>query len=224
MHWKHGVRLNFAVRSRRLLCAATLALGICAPVWADDPSSAKNESALDTFVQQLSSGAQNVAITASDVVVTAMGMLGVRYKFGGNTPESGLDCSGLVRLAFAQTFGMTLPRSAGEMSRVGDSVSKKELQPGDLVFFNTLRRAFSHVGIYVGDGKFVHAPSSGGEVRVESMNIPYWQNRFNGARRVAPEGEAAVAAVDRAPTTAPRSQRVTDASSPAVNPNDRQAP
>jgi cell wall-associated NlpC family hydrolase len=156
------------------------------------PAVITHEVSLDALVQQLTDSARQTASTASDVVITAMGMLGVRYTFGGNTAESGLDCSGLVRLAFAQTFGINLPRTSSEQSRAGGQIEKSELQPGDLVFFNTLRRAFSHVGIYVGEGKFVHAPSTGGEVRVESMNIPYWQNRFNGARRIALDGAAVV--------------------------------
>jgi cell wall-associated NlpC family hydrolase len=201
------------------------ASALCTPLsaHADDSTVLKNESALDAFVQQLNAGAKSMASTASDVVVTAMSMLGVRYKFGGNSPDTGLDCSGLVRLAFAQTFGMTLPRSAGEMSRVGDKIDKRELQPGDLVFFNTLRRAFSHVGIYVGDGKFVHAPSSGGEVRVESMNIPYWQSRFNGARRVSPDDGVIVQASAQEPVAA-SAPRMLLPYSPLINPGDRPAP
>jgi cell wall-associated NlpC family hydrolase len=182
-----------SARFIRKLCLTTLFSSAAAIARADGTPAVQHAVSLDALVQQLTDSARQVASTASDVVITAMGMLGVRYTFGGNTPESGLDCSGLVRLAFAQTFGMNLPRTSREMSRVGDDISRRELQPGDLVFFNTLRRAFSHVGIYVGDGKFVHAPSTGGEVRVESMNIPYWQNRFNGARRIAPENMVAQA-------------------------------
>lgn len=114
----------------------------------------------------------------------AMGMLGIRYKHGGNTPESGLDCSGLVRYVFKQAWDTELPRTAEEISRVGTHVDTHELQPGDLVFYNTLRRGFSHVGIYLGDKKFIHAPSSGGQVRIESMDVGYWKSRFNGARRI----------------------------------------
>jgi cell wall-associated NlpC family hydrolase len=222
------------VRQSHPLLAAVFAITVlCAapsPARADDPTVAAQESTLDILVRQINSGAHNVAATASDVVVSAMSMLGVRYKFGGNSPETGLDCSGLVRLAFAQTFGMTLPRTSSEMSRVGDRIDKRELQPGDLVFFNTLRRAFSHVGIYVGDGKFVHAPSSGGEVRVESMNIPYWQNRFNGARRVSPDDgvtvqAAAVPAADLAPATIRTSTRAGVTSRPATaSAPEREAP
>ena len=121
---------------------------------------------------------------AAEVVFRALSLLGVNYLFGGNSPAAGLDCSGLVRLVFSEVTGLTLPRRSDEMSRVGGSVDKSELQPGDLVFFNTLRMPFSHVGIFIGNGQFVHSPSSGSSVRVENMNLSYWQSRFNGARRL----------------------------------------
>jgi cell wall-associated NlpC family hydrolase len=111
-------------------------------------------------------------------------MIGLRYRFGGNTPESGLDCSGFVRYVFNDTFGFLLPRRAVEMSRVGTSVDMAELRPGDLVFFNTMRHTFSHVGIYIGDNKFVHAPSTGSKIRVDDMTASYWVTRYNGARRI----------------------------------------
>ena len=121
---------------------------------------------------------------AAEVVFRALSLLGVNYRFGGNTPAAGLDCSGLVRLVYSEVTGLTLPRRSDEMSRVGGSVDRSELQPGDLVFFNTLRMPFSHVGIFIGNGQFVHSPSSGSSVRVENMNLSYWQSRFNGARRL----------------------------------------
>lgn len=121
---------------------------------------------------------------AGDVVVGALNMIGVRYRWGGNTPDSGLDCSGFVRYVFRDTLGMSLPRRAEEMSRVGEKVRMSELKPGDLVFFNTLRRSFSHVGIYIGDNKFVHSPSTGSTVRVDDLDSGYWEQRFNGARRI----------------------------------------
>jgi cell wall-associated NlpC family hydrolase len=121
---------------------------------------------------------------AGDVVVGALNMIGVRYRWGGNTPDSGLDCSGFVRYVFRDTLGMSLPRSAAEMSRVGEKVSMSNLKPGDLVFFNTMRRTFSHVGIYIGDNKFVHSPSTGSTIRVDDLDDGYWEKRFNGARRV----------------------------------------
>src|SRR3954463_1500982 len=125
-----------------------------------------------------------MASKAGDVVVGALNMIGVRYRWGGNTPDSGLDCSGFVRYVFQDTLGMTLPRRAEEMSRVGEMVRVSELKPGDLVFFNTMRRTFSHVGIYIGDNKFVHSPSTGSTIRVDDMDSGYWEKRFTGARRI----------------------------------------
>ncbi|MFM0323062.1 C40 family peptidase [Caballeronia glebae] len=125
-----------------------------------------------------------VASKAGDVVVGALNMIGVRYRWGGNTPDSGLDCSGFVRYVFQDTLGMTLPRRAEEMSRVGEKVTVADLKPGDLVFFNTMRRSFSHVGIYIGDNKFVHSPSTGSTIRVDDMEDGYWEKRFQGARRI----------------------------------------
>lgn len=113
-----------------------------------------------------------------------MGFLGVPYKFGGNTAETGFDCSGFVRAVFEQSIGKVLPRRAEEQAAAALVINHKDLKPGDLVFFNTMRRAFSHVGIYVGDGKFIHSPRKGAHVRVEDMRKAYWQTRFNGARRV----------------------------------------
>ena len=121
---------------------------------------------------------------ASDLAIRAMAMVGIRYRYGGNTPEHGLDCSGLVRYVFKQAWGAELPRTSEEISRVGAKVDSKDLQPGDLVFYNTLRRGFSHVGIYLGDNKFIHSPSAGSSIRIESMDLSYWKKRFNGARRI----------------------------------------
>lgn len=127
---------------------------------------------------------QDLTSRASELALQAMSMIGIRYQYGGNVPESGLDCSGLVRYVFKQVMGAELPRTSEEISRVGQKIEPNELQPGDLVFYNTLRRGFSHVGIYLGDNRFIHAPSAGGKVRIESMDISYWKNRFNGARRI----------------------------------------
>ncbi|MFT4241130.1 MAG: C40 family peptidase [Acidovorax sp.] len=137
--------------------------------------------------------AHNVADRASGLVVAAMGFLGVPYKRGGSSVETGFDCSGFVRTIYEQTVGLLLPRRADQQAAATQVIDKKELQPGDLVFFNTMRRNFSHVGIYVGDNKFIHAPRSGAQVRVEDMDVGYWARRFNGARRVA-GGEANAAA------------------------------
>lgn len=130
---------------------------------------------------------------AEQLVSEALSYLGIRYRFGGTSPETGLDCSGLVLNVFRNALGFDLPRTAREMATVGDKIGRQELKPGDLVFFNTMRRTFSHVGIYLGEGKFVHAPSSGGKVRVESMSTRYWAQRFNGARRIVDGGDALAA-------------------------------
>src|ERR1700736_5132185 len=125
-----------------------------------------------------------MASKAGDVVVGALNMIGVRYRWGGDTPDSGLDCSGFVRYVFQDTLGMKLPRRAAEMSQVGERVKMSELKPGDLVFFNTMRRTISHVGIYIGDNKFVHSPSTGSTIRVDDMEDGYWEKRFQGGRRI----------------------------------------
>jgi cell wall-associated NlpC family hydrolase len=126
-----------------------------------------------------------ISNTTSELVVTAMGFLGVPYRRGGNSAETGgFDCSGFVKAIYEQTVGLVLPRRAEQQAAATQAVDKQDLQPGDLVFFNTMRRAFSHVGIYVGEGKFIHSPKPGAEVRVENMSANYWQRRFDGARRV----------------------------------------
>ena len=136
------------------------------------------------LLMQIDQVRQSVTHTASDLVVNAMGFLGVPYKRGGNTAESGFDCSGFVKAMYAQTIGLILPRKAEQQAAATQHIAKADLQPGDLVFFNTMRRAFSHVGIYIGEGKFIHSPKPGSEVRVEDMGMSYWKRRFDGARRV----------------------------------------
>jgi cell wall-associated NlpC family hydrolase len=122
---------------------------------------------------------------ARELVIHALALIGVNYKYGGSSPDSGFDCSGLVSHVFQEVIGLTLPRDSQAMSRVGEKVDKTELQPGDLVFFNTLRRPFSHVGIYIGEERFVHAPSRGRDVEVSNLHSRYWNKRYNGARRVS---------------------------------------
>lgn len=125
--------------------------------------------------------------TAQDAIDQAMDLLGIRYRRGGSSPEAGFDCSGFVSHVFREGLGLILPRSSKEMSKSGEVISREELRPGDLVFFNTMRKAFSHVGIYLGDNQFVHAPRTGGRVRIEDLRDSYWMKRFNGARRVNPD-------------------------------------
>jgi hypothetical protein len=139
-----------------------------------DPSAIKNSP----IVQQ-------VRDRASDLVLSAMNFLGVPYRRGGNDAEAGFDCSGFTRHVFDRSLGLILPRRAEEQAKAPGllPVQREELKPGDLVFFNTLRRTFSHVGIYIGEGKFIHAPRAGAEVRIEDMRDAYWSKRFTGARR-----------------------------------------
>ena len=138
---------------------------------------------------QFSQVRQTVGDRASSLVENAMGFLGVRYRRGGNSEETGFDCSGFVRATYEQTIGLLLPRKAEQQAAATQKIDRTELKPGDLVFFNTMRRAFSHVGIYVGDNKFIHAPRPGATVRVDNMELSYWTLRFDGARRVTPNGD-----------------------------------
>lgn len=127
--------------------------------------------------------AEQYFVRAHELMLQALALMGIRYRYGGNTPLTGFDCSGFVRYVFNQ-IGTALPRSASEISRSGHAVERDELQPGDLVFFNTLRRPFSHVGIYLGDHRFIHAPARGGNVEIVNMSERYWERRYNGARRL----------------------------------------
>ncbi|HEU4646862.1 MAG TPA: C40 family peptidase [Burkholderiales bacterium] len=120
----------------------------------------------------------------AEALLQTLLMLGVDYRYGGKSPETGFDCSGLVAHVFREAYGIELPHNARAQSEMGMRVSLSELRAGDLVFYNTLNRPFSHVGIYLGDGRFVHAPKTGAQVRVEPIRGNYWMRRFDGARRI----------------------------------------
>ena len=124
---------------------------------------------------------------AADLVIAAMNFLDRPYRLGGQSVDTGFDCSGFTRHLFGQALGIDLPRRVDDQAhdRSLSQVSRDALQAGDLVFFNTLRRTFSHVGIYIGDGRFIHAPRSGALVRLERIDSSYWARRFTGARRVS---------------------------------------
>jgi cell wall-associated NlpC family hydrolase len=132
---------------------------------------------------------------ASDMVVAALSFVGVPYQRGGASAEAGFDCSGFTRHVFETSLGLVLPRKVDEQATAPGLVEirREELRPGDLVFFNTLKRTFSHVGIYIGDNRFIHAPRSGKLIRTDSMSFAYWADRFTGARRVVatpgPQGQ-----------------------------------
>jgi len=195
--------MPFRHYSRRALSAA------CALVLAFATQAARAEDSVppqEGF--DLKAATEKAWHSAQDIAIYALGMIGVNYKFGGNTPDGGLDCSGLVRYVFQQVTGVTLPRTAREMGRMGEKVAMKDLMPGDLVFFNTRRFAYSHVGIYLGDNRFIHAPNRGSEVEIVAITDAYWRKHFNGARRLvgALPGlmiPSASAAIIEAPEEAP---------------------
>lgn len=155
------------------------------------------------LLTQVNVARPSVADKATDLVSSALGFLGVPYKRGGNSADTGFDCSGFVKTVYEQTVGLILPRKAAQQAAATQRIDKADLQPGDLVFFNTIRRAFSHVGIYIGEGQFIHSPKPGAQVRVENMRLSYWSHRFDGARRI-PAGQAA--AVPMVTATEPKRQ------------------
>jgi len=128
--------------------------------------------------------ADSVTGKSDELINRAMEVIGVRYRWDTELPQSGLDGSSFVGYVFKDKLGFLLPRKSTQMSRVGKPITREELQPGDLVFFNTMRLTFSHVGIYVGDNKFIHSPSKGTSVRVDDLGSLYWDKRFDGARRL----------------------------------------
>jgi cell wall-associated NlpC family hydrolase len=132
--------------------------------------------------------ADSVTIKSDELINRAMEVIGVRYRWDTQLPQSGLDGSSFVGYVFKDKLGFLLPRKSTQMSQVGKPVQRDDLQPGDLVFFNTMRLTFSHVGIYVGDNKFIHSPSKGASVRVDDLNSLYWDKRFDGARRLYNDG------------------------------------
>lgn len=181
MH-KSVTRLVFA------LCLSAAAHVACA---ADDPASQ-------------SSSAEPSTGKVATLLNKSFSFLGVRYRMGGNGPDAGgFDCSGLVRKVFGDALGLNLPRTAAEMAQMGDKVASDDLKPGDLVFFNTMRRTFSHVGIYLGDNKFLHSPSRGSSVRVDNITESYWTKRFTGGRRLISEAQAASVPQQNAGTLTP---------------------
>lgn len=181
-----------------LTVAALLAALAAHPLSADEPKASTPAAALAPATEaaqpEASTASKPQKITArkpadyapaQDLLLSAMSLIGVKYKWGGNTPESGLDCSGFVNYVFKNSLNIALPRTALGMSGIGDEIEKDELKAGDLVFFNTMRRKFSHVGIYLGDGRFIHSPRKGRSVEIVDMNQKYWITRFNGGRRMS---------------------------------------
>lgn len=165
------------LRSLLVLLLASTCLSLSASALADPPR-LRTQLGLQYQLQD-----DDLDSVSDRLVNHGMSYVGVRYRFGGTTRETGLDCSGLMLNVFKHE-GVSLPRRSADMARLGIRIEKRDLQPGDLVFFNTRKQPFSHVGLYLGEGRFLHAPSSGGKVRVDNMNERYWVARYNGARRL----------------------------------------
>ncbi|CAM5779982.1 C40 family peptidase [Castellaniella caeni] len=195
-----------------VLCASAIALAGCAtqPQQTADASSS-NRLLRDNYLLKTQSDPLGAWLDSKDslaidypqssagpsstapktMVSTAMKFLGVKYRYGGDAPGQGFDCSGLVAYAAEKSLGLKLPRTASGQAQTGISVDRDELRRGDLVFFNTRGRRYSHVGIYLGDRKFVHAPRTGAAIRVDSMDMAYWRSRYNGARRLQTQTDTA---------------------------------
>ena len=189
--------LHDRVRPLRRFAVALASFGsMCGAVAAPEPtqSQPQPQSELQPQAQQAETRfVDRFRDTASDRVLTAMNFLGVPYRRGGADADHGFDCSGFTRHVFAMSLGLVLPRRADEQATSAGllPIERTQLKPGDLVFFNTMRRTFSHVGIYVGFGKFIHSPKPGGEVRVDDLQATYWDKRYTGGRRagqLAPVG------------------------------------
>jgi len=186
------LQLCLYVMHRNLLfvfCLLLTSWSFAAPTDDEALKAFQDKGLIAQFTDQLSSAKDKASGQATGLITQAMDLLGVPYRRGGSTEASGFDCSGFVRYLYENSVGQLLPRRAEEQARSTEVIDRNELKPGDLVFFNTMKRAFSHVGIYVGDGKFIHAPRTGKAVKVDDMRSAYWQKRFNGARRVPLDNE-----------------------------------
>lgn len=154
--------------------------------WAETDSLNLSNSDAPSVIEEEVVKNQKWVNDISLIIEKAYELTGIKYKFGGSKPETGFDCSQFVKYVFEQALNLSLPPSARSLSKVGESIKFDDLQPGDLVFFNTRKSKFSHVGIYVGNNEFIHAPRTGKSVRVESLKKSYWIKKFNGATRVEP--------------------------------------
>lgn len=176
---KNLLKISLALSLTILLSISNSALAFDFPfLSSSEEASTNSKSATD------SESSNSWTSTAQEIILHALSQTGVKYKYGGISPDSGFDCSGFVRYVFQEAANLTLPHGARAMSQIGQKVNENELQPGDLVFFNTMKSVYSHVGIYVGNNRFIHAPRAGSSISVADMNDSYWSQRFTGARRV----------------------------------------
>jgi cell wall-associated NlpC family hydrolase len=171
--YSHNVIRRTCVGGLTLILSGLILGGCSTPTRKPAP-----QSTIAKFKEDTSVGTEGISIAA-------MGLVGVPYRFGGNTPAGGFDCSGLIVYVYNNAAGIKLPRTVQEMSRAGQTIRNDAPAPGDLVFFNTTGERYSHAGIYVGHGRFVHAPSKGGTVRLDQMTSPYWAARYTEVRRIA---------------------------------------
>ncbi len=148
----------------------------------DQPTNSQNEDSQDEDDNQNDTPQKPDAI--GEILIQATSLMGIAYKWGGNTPETGMDCSGFIKYVFKTSMGVTLPRTVSEMARVGIKVKLSEIKPGDLIFFNTLRgRRNSHIGMYVGNNQFIHSPRTGESIKISQYNS-YWRSHTNGVKRI----------------------------------------
>ena len=152
-------------------CLASLLLAACGSVSISPDSSQSTASRRAEYSEK-----------GQDVAIFAMGLIDTGYRFGGKNPEAGLDCSGMVAYIYDKAAGVKVSGSAADIARKGRQIGRSDLRPGDLVFFNTRNAPFSHVGVYIGDDRFIHAPSGNGRVRIDPMNATYYARRFEAAR------------------------------------------
>nr|WP_311530722.1 C40 family peptidase [uncultured Ralstonia sp.] len=175
-------RHSFPQGNTRLAGAALLALVCLLPACSSTPT--RSTASRDTGLRARGAPINDPSAGLEEISIEAMALVGTPYRYGGNTPDTGFDCSGLVRYVVQRAASVNLPRTAAEMGRRGASLERRDVASGDLVFFNTTGQPNSHVGIYVGQNRFVHAPATGGTVRLEDMTKSYWASRYMGARRV----------------------------------------
>ena len=167
-----------------LLLACVMGCSIAQEKPASQPAT-KTQPAAPLADPKVGEGVNASSSSITSMIDTTLSYLGVRYRWGGNGPSAGgFDCSGLIKKVFGDSLGMNLPRTAAQIARLGEKIGRQDLQPGDLVFFNTLHQTFSHVGIYLGENKFIHAPTTGSTVRIDNITQSYWNQRFTGARRL----------------------------------------
>ena len=190
-----------------VLALANPLLGWTADVSATVPPISASSVAPVSSVAAAPTASSNTATqrpSRVELALFAIGLIGAVYKPGGDNPAVGMDCSGFVRYVYHEVAGLKLPHSARALSKIRNTIAKADLKPGDLVFFKTMKHAFSHVGIYLGDNQFVHAASSKtGFVMVSNLDEAYWAKRYEGARRILPSASAASPPITPATNTAP---------------------